>query len=310
MGLKLAKTAASRRWRLGIREREALTFYLFIAPAMLGFVAFDVYPIVGSLILSLTDYDIVRAPRFVALANYRELGRDPLFSTALFNTNYLVFYAVPLGLVLSFAMALMLSQKLRGIAMYRTAFFLPSIVPTVATGMLWLCLLQPQWGIVNGLLRLLGLPAPGWLASEDWAKPALILLMLWETGGIMLVFLAGLQDMPPALHEAATIDGASSWDRLVHITVPLMTPTIFFTLVMSIISTFQTFSVVYVVTDGMGGPLNSTLVYMLYLYRHAFVFLRTGYASAMAWVLFLIVLVLTMVQFRSARFWVYYEVER
>lgn len=306
----MASNAFGGRRHLGIRQREALTFYLFTAPALLGFLAFQAFPIASSLFLSLTDYDIVRVPHFTALANYQDLWGDPLFTVALFNTNYLVFYAVPLSLAFSFALALALNQRLRGMAVYRTLFYLPAIVPTVATASLWLYLLQPQWGLVNGLLRFLGLPAPGWLTSEVWSKPALILLMLWSSSNMVLIFLAGLQSVPPELHEAAIIDGGSAWERLMHITLPLVAPTIFFTLVISIIGTFNAFSIVYVVTDGMGGPLNSTLVYMLYLYRHAFVFFRMGYASAMAWILFLIILALTLIQFRTARLWVYYEVER
>lgn len=301
---------SGRRHHLGMRQREAISFYLFITPWAVGFMVFVAAPILASLGLSLTSYDIILQPRYVGLANYRELWRDPLFFTALYNTVYLVFYAVPLSMVVSFAIALILNQRVRGISFYRTTFFLPSIVPMVASGMLWLYLLQPQWGVLNGLLTAVGLPAPGWLASEVWSKPALILVMGWGSGATVLIYLAGLQDVPQELHEAARIDGANAWERLRDITIPLMTPTIFFTLVMNVIHIFQVFSVVYVVTDGMGGPLNSTLVYLLYLYRQAFVFLRMGYASAMAWVLFVIILGLTLVQFRTAPLWVYYEVER
>jgi len=308
--LALYRNSAVRRRHIGQREREALDFYLFIAPWALGFLAFVALPLLSSLFLSLTDYDIVFSPRYVGLANDGELFQDPLFYVALFNTNYLVFYVVPLTMMLAFATALLLNQGARAIGIYRTAFFLPSMVPMVASGMLWLYLLQPQWGLVNGWLISLGLPCPGWLASEVWSKPALVLLMLWNSGTTMIVYLAGLQDIPHDLREAATIDGANTWERLRYITVPLMTPTIFFSLVMNIISTFQVFSVVFVLTDGMGGPVNSTLVYLLYLYRNAFVFFRMGYASAMAWILFLIILVLTLVQFRSAPLWVYYEIER
>ena len=303
------KTAVLRRG-LGTRQREALSFYLFIAPWALGFLAFVAGPIVASMVLSLTDYDIVLWPRFAGLSNYHELFRDPLFYKALYNTVYLAFYAVPLGMILAFALALLLNQKVRGIAAYRTALYMPSIVPMVASGIVWLWLLHPQLGLVNGLLRAAGLPAPGWMASEAWSKPALILIMLWGCGGTMIIYLAGLQNVPGVLYEAATIDGANSWARFRYITIPMMSPTIFFTLVMNVISTFQVFAVVYVVTDGMGGPLNSTLVYLLYLYRSAFAFFRMGYASAMAWVLFVIILILTIVQFRVAPLWVHYEVER
>ncbi|MDI7277135.1 MAG: sugar ABC transporter permease [Anaerolineae bacterium] len=295
---------------VSMRQREALTFLLFVAPSVLGFVAFTAMPVVASLALSLTDYDMILAPRFVATANYRELLRDRLFYVALYNTSYLVFFAVPLSMALAFAQALLLSQGVRGLGVYRTAFFLPSIVPVVVSGTLLLYLLQPQWGPLNSFLRFIGVPTPGWLASARWAKPALVLLMLWQCGVPMIVYLGGLQDVPVELYESARIDGASLWDQIQDVTLPLMTPTIFFTLVMSVINTFQVFSIVYVVTDGMGGPANSTLVYLLYLYRQAYVFFRMGSASAMAWILFVIILTLTVIQFRSAPLWVYYEVER
>lgn len=293
-----------------MRRQEALSFYLFIAPWALGFLAFVAGPIVASMGLSLTDYDIVLSPRFAGLANYKELVRDPLFYKALYNTVYLVFYAVPLGMIVAFALALLLNQRVSGIAAYRTAFYMPSIVPMVASGMVWMWLLHPQLGLVNGVLRSLGVPPPGWMASEAWAKPALILIMLWGCGSTMVIYLAGLQNVPQVLYEAATIDGANAWNRFRYVTLPVVSPTIFFTLVMNVIGTFQVFSVVYVVTDGMGGPVNSTLVYLLYLYRTAFVFFRMGYASAMAWILFIIILTLTLIQFRTAPLWVHYEVER
>ncbi len=291
-------------------KREALSFYLFILPWLLGFLAFTLGPILASLGLSFTQYDMMLAPKWVGVEQYQRLFHDPLFYQSLWNTLYIVLLAVPTSMLSSFAIAMLLNQNVRGMAAYRTAYYMPSIVPAVASAALWMYLLQPQWGVVNGILKGLGLPAPGWLASKAWAKPAIVLVMVWASGGTMIIYLAGLQDIPESLYEAAEIDGAGRWGKLWNVTLPLMTPTIFFTLVMNIISTFQVFAVVFVLTDGMGGPVNSTLVYLIYIYRNAFVFFKMGYTSAMAWVLFVIILALTILQFKTASFWVYYEAER
>jgi len=307
----MATSSLSHRFRsMSPAKRNTLSFYLFIAPWMLGFIAFTLGPIIASFGLSFTQYDMMLAPKYVGLQQYQRLFADPLFYTSLSNTLFIVALAVPTSMISSFLVALLLNQKVRGMAAYRTAYYIPSIVPAVASAALWMYLLQPQWGVVNGLLQAIGLPAPGWLASQAWAKPAIVLVMVWGSGGTMIIYLAGLQDIPEALYEAAEIDGAGRWGKLRHVTLPLMTPTIFFTLVMSIISTFQVFAVIFVLTDGMGGPVNSTLVYLIYIYRNAFVFFKMGYTSAMSWVLFLIILVLTLIQFRMAPLWVYYEAER
>ncbi len=301
--------AQAKPWRQTLRGREAITFYLFILPWVIGFLIFTCGPIVASLVLSFAEYDIVSPIQFIGLGNFKELFNDPLFYTSLSNTLYIVVLAVPLGMVVSFCLALLLNQKVRFMAAYRTAYFIPSIVPAVASAALWLYLLQPQWGLVNGFLELLGISGPGWLSSELWSKPAIILMMVWASGGTMIIYLAGLQDIPQVFYEAAEIDGANSWRKFWHITLPLMTPSIFFTLVLGMIGTFQIFAQIFVLTDGMGGPQNSTLVYMIYLYRNGFNFFRMGYASAMAWVLFILILVLTWLQFRTASRWVYYEAE-
>lgn len=301
--------AQAKPWRQTLRGREAITFYLFILPWVIGFLIFTCGPIVASLVLSFAEYDIVSPIQFIGLGNFKELFNDPLFYTSLSNTLYIVVLAVPLGMVVSFCLALLLNQKVRFMAAYRTAYFIPSIVPAVASAALWLYLLQPQWGLVNGFLELLGISGPGWLSSELWSKPAIILMMVWASGGTMIIYLAGLQDIPQVFYEAAEIDGANGWRKFWHITLPLMTPSIFFTLVLGMIGTFQIFAQIFVLTDGMGGPQNSTLVYMIYLYRNGFNFFRMGYASAMAWVLFVLILLLTWLQFKAAQRWVYYEVE-
>lgn len=301
--------AKAKPWRQTMRGQEATTFYLFLLPWIVGFLLFTLGPIVASLALSFTDYDMMLPPSFVGLANFQELFVDELFYTSLTNTLYIVALAVPLGMIASFAIALLLNQKVRGMAAYRTAYFIPSIVPAVASAALWLYLLQPQWGLVNGFLEFFGVTGPGWLSSELWSKPAIILMMVWASGGTMIIYLAGLQDIPQALYEAAEIDGANGGKKFWFITLPLMTPSIFFTLVLGVIGAFQIFAQIFVLTDGMGGPQNSTLVYMIYLYRNGFNFFRMGYASAMAWVLFVIILLLTWLQFRAASRWVYYEAE-
>ncbi len=301
--------AKPRTQRLSPSKREAISFYLFILPWLLGFIAFTLGPIVASLGLSFTRYDMMLAPKFVGIENYQELFGDPLFYTSLWNTVYIVLLAVPLGMITAFSIAMLLNQKVGGMPVYRTAYYIPSIVPAGASAALWMYLLQPQWGVINGILKAVGLPAPGWLASRVWAKPAIILVMLWGSGGTMIIYLAGLQDIPEALYEAADIDGAGRWGKLWNVTLPLMTPTIFFTLIMGIINTFQVFSIIFVLTDGMGGPINSTLVYLVYIYRKAFVSFKMGYTAAMAWVLFVVILILTILQFKTASLWVYYEAE-
>jgi multiple sugar transport system permease protein len=304
-----SKRTSSTPWYRSLRGREAIAFYLFILPWLIGFLVFTLGPIVASFGLSFTDYDMMLPPSLVGLENYQEILDDPLFYTSLYNTVYIVVFAVPLGMMAAFGLAMLLNQRVKMMAAYRTAYFIPSIVPAVASAALWLYLLQPQWGLVNGFLEAVGIPGPGWLSSEVWAKPAIILILIWGTGGTMIIYLAGLQDIPASLYEAAEIDGANGWNKFWRVTLPLMTPVIFFTLVLGIIGTFQIFAQIFVLTDGMGGPQNSTLVYMMYLYRNAFNFFRMGYASAMAWILFVLILILTWVQFKGASRWVYYESE-
>ena len=285
---------------------EAKAFYLMISPWVIGFAAFTVGPIGASFFLSLTQYDVVRPPTFAGLHNYGRMLSDPLIRVTLYNTAYYALISIPLSMAFTLALAILLNQKAWGNAVYRTAFYLPSIVPVVANCVLWIWLLQPQWGLVNYLLGRIGIKGPAWLASINWAKPALVMMAVWGAGASMIIFLAGLQGIPESLYEAASIDGASSWRRFRHVTIPLLTPALFFQFVMGIIGSFQVFTAAYIMTGG--GPVNATLFYVLYLYRHAFVHLNMGYASALAWVLFAIVVALTFVQFRLASFWVYYEV--
>jgi multiple sugar transport system permease protein len=299
--------ADRKHWWNSMKGQEALSFYIFILPWAIGFLAFTFGPILASFVLGFMEYDMALPPHFVGLSNFQELFQDPLFYTSLGNTLYIVALAVPLGMITAFGMALLLNQKVRGQSIYRTFYYIPSIVPAVASAALWLYVLQPQWGLLNALLEAVGIPGPGWLASEVWSKPAIIMLMIWSSGGNMIIYLAGLQDIPKEYYEAAQIDGANAFQQFISVTLPLMTPTIFFTVIMGIIGTFQVFSSIFVLTDGMGGPVNSTLVYLIYLYRNAFSFFRMGYSSAMAWVLFVIILALTIINFRFAKYWVHYE---
>ena len=304
----MSVTAARRRG--GWRWRETLEAYGFLAPWLIGFCVFTAGPMAMSVWMSFQKWDILTPPQYVGLANYQyALTRDPLFWKCLQNTAYYAFLSVPLGMTVALGLAVLLNQKVRGMAFFRTIFYLPSVVSGVATAMLWQLLLNPEAGGINLVLRQLGMASPpGWLMDEKWAMPGLILMSVWSVGGMMLIFLAGLQGVPQELHDAAMVDGAGPSKRFRHVTLPLLTPTIFFNLVMAIIGSFQVFTQTYIMTNG--GPADATLTYVLYLYRNAFEFFKMGYASALAWLLFFILLAMTMLVFRSSKLWVYYENER
>jgi len=287
--------------------RDLINALLFILPWIVGLLVFTVYPILASAYYSLTKYSGIKSAEWVGLANYVSLfTKDKLFFKALQNTAYFSAVFVPLSTATPLCLALILNMKVRGMAFYRTAFYLPSIVPAIASSMLWLWILNPQYGLANELLRLLGLPPLGWLSSPKWSKPSLILMSLWASGGGIVIFLAGLQDIPVHLYEAAELDGANSLRRLFHITLPMLTPSIFFNLVIDLIWSFQYFTQAYIMTGGSGGPLDTTLFYGMLLFRNAFQYYKMGYASAMAWVLFVIVFVLTYLLNRSSKTWVHY----
>ena len=286
-------------------RRQELTGYLFISPWLVGFLMFTLVPFVASIGLSFSRYDIVSAPAWVGLANYRELlTSDPLFWRSLRVTLTYAVVAVPVGLLAGVSLALLLSLDVRGMSVYRTIFYLPSIVPVVATSVVFVWLLNPNIGLVNGLLRLLGVDGPNWLGDPRFALPSLILMGLWAVGGSMIIYLAGLKDIPLQLYEAAVIDGASTWQRTWHITLPLLSPVIFFNLVMGVIQAFQYFAQAYIMTQG--GPEDSTRFYALYLFNRAWQYLDMGYASAMAWILFLIIMALTALIYSTHRKWVHY----
>jgi multiple sugar transport system permease protein len=290
-----------------MRTKEALQGYLLASPWLIGLFIFTLGPMLFSLYISFTHYDIVSAPVWLGLANYHDLFlADPMFWTALWNTVFYTAFSVPLGLIGSLLLALLLNRPVRGIALFRAAYYIPTVVSTVPATILWVWLLDPTAGLVNQGLALVGIHGPTWLHSPDWSKPGLILMSLWGIGGAtMVIYLAGLQGIPQQLYEAAQIDGANKWAQFRHITIPMLSPTTFFNLIVGIIASFQVFTQAYIATQG--GPLNSTTFYSLYLYREGFQYLYMGYASAMAWVLLLITLGLTLLNFRLARRWVYYE---
>jgi multiple sugar transport system permease protein len=291
--------------RLRAAQREALTFYLCISPWLVGLLIFVLGPVLTSLAISFTRWDLLTPPRFVGLRNYERMLADPLFWQALKVTALYTLLYVPTELIGGLALALLMNQRVRGIAIFRTIFYLPSVISGVAFVVVWMWIFHPEAGLLNASLALIGITGPRWLTDPDTALIALWMMSLWGLGRAAVIYLAGLQGVPRELHEAARIDGASPWQALRHITIPLLTPTIFFNLVLSLIATLQTFTSAFVATNG--GPLDATLFYVLYLYRQAFERFNMGYASALAWVLFLIILGLTIVVARTADRWVYYE---
>jgi multiple sugar transport system permease protein len=292
--------------------------WLFVLPWVVGILVFRAYPIIASFYFSFHKYNILKAPVPLGVANYVTLfTKEPLLRTTVVNTVYYAFISVPLGLLLSLGVAMLMNQPLRGIGFYRTVYYMPSLVPPVAGTLLWLLILNPGNGLMNSLLETIGLPRLGWFTSPEWSKPALILMSMWGIGGGALIFLGGLKEIPVSYYEAAEIDGAGALRRFYHITLPLLTPTIFFNLVMGIIGSFQVFTSAYIAGGAgaggsgaggtSGGPLNSMLMYMVLLYRYAFRYYSMGYASAMAVVLFLVILVMTLILVRTSGGWVFYE---
>jgi multiple sugar transport system permease protein len=299
---------AAKRRATPLGRREALEAYLYLSPWLVGLVVFLIGPIIASIYLSLTQYDILAPPRWVGLANYRHaLFEDDLFWRAVYNTVYYAALFVPLNIAGSLATALLLNQPVRGQAVFRTLFFVPSITPAVAATLLWMWILNPQFGPLNALLDAVGIPGPPWLSSSTWAKPSIVLMSLWAAvgGGTMIIFLAGLQSIPLELYEAAEIDGSGEWHKFRHVTLPMLSPSIFFNLVIGLIAACHVFTPAYVATEG--GPNYATMFYVLYLFNNAFRFLYMGYAATLAWLFVAMVLVLVVLQFRFAARWVYYE---
>lgn len=287
------------------KVRRELVGLGFVSPWLIGFLVFTAWPFLRSIQLSFTRYDIVRPPKWVGIANYQSLlTTDEVFRTSAWITLKFAIISVPLSIVCGVILALLLNSNVRGIAVYRTVFFLPSIVPTVATTAIFMWLLNPQIGLANGILSKFGIVGPGWLNDPKWALWSLMFMGLWGVGNSMVIYLAGLKDIPNYLYEAAIVDGATPYRRLVKITLPMLTPVIFFNLVMGVIGSLQYFTQAYIMTGG--GPEDSTRFYALYLFDRAWRYADMGYASAMAWILFLAIVVLTAVLFSSQKRWVHY----
>jgi multiple sugar transport system permease protein len=285
--------------------KRAIVGYIFISPFILGFLLWFLIPAVIAIWLTFTDWNLIRAPRFVGVDNITKLFNDSLFWQSLKVTSIYTLVSVPLALFFGFCLALLMNTKVRGIAVFRTVYYLPSIVPAVASAVLWAWILNTEFGLLNVFLRYLGLPKVRWLQDPEWALTALIMMSLWGLGSTMIIYLAGLQGIPEVFYEAAKIDGAGRWAQLRHVTIPLMSPVIFFNLIIGIIGSFQVFTAGFLLTDG--GPQNATLFYVLYLYRNGFQYLNMGYAAALAWVLFLIIMALTLIVFKSTAGMVHYE---
>ncbi len=288
-------------------RRNTINGLLFTMPSIIGLLVFMVYPIAISIYYSFCNYSGLKPPTWIGLANYKQMTHDPLIVKSIMNTLIYAIGSVPLGIAVAFFLALLLNQRVKGLAFFRTIFYLPSIVPIVASSVLWMWVMNPQYGILNGLLRLAHISGPGWMSDPLWAKPALVLMSTWGVGSSMIIFLAGLQDVPQELYEAAELDGASSFSRMRHITLPFMSPHIFFIFVMGVIGSFQYFTQAYVMTSGTGAPANSTLFYAMYLFQNAFHFFKMGYACAMAWLLFLVVLAATIIIFKTSSKHIYYQ---
>lgn len=287
------------------RHRETILGYLFIAPVCLGLIIFILGPIIASLFLSFFEWDLFTPPHWVGFKNYvKIIFQDKLFWQSLKVTSFYVGGLVPLQMMIAFLLALFLNVKIKGLSFFRTTFYMPVIVPIFASAIIWLWILNPEFGLANALITKIGLPKLMWLESPRQVIPSLILMSLWRVGQPMIIFLAGLQGVPTQLYEVAEIDGATARSKFFNITVPLMTPLILFNGILGVIWSFQIFTTVYLITDG--GPANASLTYILYTYRHAFEWLHIGYASALGWILFLIILGITVLIFKYFGRRVYY----
>lgn len=299
-----------------LRRREAWTGLAFVSPGVIGLLVFAVGPFLASGLLSFTNYNLLEPPKFIGVANYILLFHDHRFYIALWVTFYYAIVSVPLDLAVALGLALLLNQRVRGLGIFRTIFYLPAVLPPVATAVLWNWILNPDFGILNAALHFFGIPKeslPQWLIAPEWTVPAYILMSLWGVGTAMIVSLAGLQDVPKSLIEAAILDGAGTWARFWHITLPMISPVLFYNVIQGIIGSFSYFTTPFILGQGVGsgsGTNDAGLFYALYVYQQAFSNLNLGYASALAWVMLFIILLLTLIIFRSSSIWVYYGGER
>jgi multiple sugar transport system permease protein len=279
---------------------------LFCSPWILGLLLIYLYPMATSFYWSFTDYRILNSPNWIGLENYKTMIADPVFVKSLTNTVEYVLMWLPSSVVVALGLALLLNTNIRGMAFYRSLYYFPVLVPAVASAIVWKWVLDPQWGILNAVLRSFGLPTPGWIGSTVWAKPSLVLIALWGVGNTVVIYLASLQDVPRSLYDAAEVDGANAWQRIKHVTVPMITPTILFNVIMGMIGAFQTFTVPFVMTQGTGEPGQTLLFYSMVLYRNAFLYLQVGLGSTMAWVMLVFILMTTGLVFSTTDRWVYY----
>lgn len=299
-------TLSRPRERMSRYQRRSLIMgLLFVSPWLVGFLAFTVYPLISSIYFSMTRYDFIRPPLFIGLGNYINLfTQDPHFYNVLYNTLYYVGLSVPLSLTFAFIVANLLNSNIVGRSFFRAVAYIPSIVPAVCSAMIWLFLLNIQYGAINGVLQALKLPTIPFLSSPELAKPSIVMIAAWASGGAVVIFLASLQDVPRHLYEAAKVDGANTWQSFINVTIPMTTPVILFNAIMGFIGAFQEFTLPWLLTRG--GPVNSTEFYAVNLYRVAFMQLGMGKASAMAWILFIIIVFFTVLLFRTSAKWVYY----
>lgn len=301
-------TSSPQRRLFGLSRRafqRNLDGWLFASPWIIGFVLWTLGPMIASLVISFTEWDLISAPRWVGLENVTAMMDDALVIQAITVTTIYAITSVPLHLVVGLLLALLLNADIKGLRFYRTAFYMPSVLSGVAVALLWRWLFSTEFGLINSILSNFGIRGPSWLGDPQWALPSLVLMSVWGVGSGAIIYLAGLQGIPTDLYEAAQVDGATGWGRFWYVTLPLMTPVLFFQLVTGLIAALQVFTQAFIMTDG--GPNNATLFLLLYLYRNAFEYFRMGYASALAWLLFVYILVLTLISFRLSDLWVYYE---
>ncbi|MBS1701937.1 MAG: sugar ABC transporter permease [Armatimonadetes bacterium] len=288
-----------------MRRREGRAGFMFALPWLFGLSAFMFYPLLMSLYLSFCDYSVLRPPVWVGTANYTELFHDEVFWITVKNTIFYASVSLPLSMVIGIALAMLLNTNVKGMAIYRTIFFIPSLVPMVSLAMLWLWLLNGDYGVINNALGVIGIKGPNWMSDVAWTKPALILLSVWGVGNAMLIYLASLQDVPTSLLEASELDGATPWQKTRNVTLPMISPVIQFNMIMGIIGSLQVFAVPFIMFPG-GSPARSTYFYSEYLYDNAFLYSRMGYASAMGWVLFIVILILTLLALKLSNRHVHY----
>jgi multiple sugar transport system permease protein len=291
--------------RFTLAQKRTITGYIFILPFILGFLFWFLIPALVAVYLTFHEWNLIQPPEFVGFQNIEHLFEDPLLPQSLKATFLFTLVSVPLGLLFSFVLALLVNNKFRGVGVFRTIYYLPTVVPAVANAVLWAWIFNTEFGLMNIFIRSMGGPKIGWLQQPEWAIPAFVILSLWTVGGPMIIFLAGLQGIPDIYYEAAEIDGAGRWDKMRHITLPLMSPIIFFNLVIGFINSFQIFIPALLITRG--GPENSTLFLVLYIYRSAIQNLDMGYAATLSWLLFIILIVLSFLVFRYIGTRVYYE---